>query len=97
MGDEERHAKGEADGGAEFDFGATKKKKKPKADADEAEKKAGGDAEEEQGDACIQAMAAFVSESREWALGVQGFLLQHCRAFVDTEENRLEWQQLHGQ
>ena len=95
-------------------------------------------------------MAAFVSESREWALGVQGFLLEHCRAsagkrrprpvvapkarlaphkrthlgasrrmlcrprlsapskmsmphlqplgtFEPTEENRLEWHELHAQ
>ena len=50
-----------------------------------------------QGDACVRAMAAFVAESREWALGVQGFLLQHCRSFEDVEENRLEWTELHAQ
>ena len=50
-----------------------------------------------QADACVRAMAAFVSGSREWALGVQGFLLQHCRSFEDVEENRLEWTALHAQ
>ena len=48
-------------------------------------------------DACIRAMASFVSESREWALGVQGFLVDHCRRFEDTEENKLEWYELHRQ
>ena len=33
-------------------------------------------------------MAAFVSESREWALGVQGFLLQHCRASAGKRRPR---------
>ena len=46
-------------------------------------------------DACVEAMAAFVTESREWALSVQGFLLEHCRVFEDTEENKLEWTELH--
>ena len=46
-------------------------------------------------DACIDAMASFVSESREWALAVQGFLIQHCRSFEAIDENRLEWTELH--
>ena len=46
-------------------------------------------------DACIDAMASFVSESREWALAVQGFLIQHCRSFEAVDENRLEWTELH--
>ena len=33
-------------------------------------------------------MAAFVSESREWALGVQGFLLEHCRASAGKRRPR---------
>ena len=39
--------------------------------------------------------SSFVSESREWALGVQGFLVEHCRDFDDREENKLEWFELH--
>jgi len=52
-----------------------------------AERSGGGEGE----DACIEAMASFVCESREWALTVQGFLVDNCRAFDDTDENRLEW------
>ena len=51
----------------------------------------------EQDDSCVEAMAQFVSESREWALSVQGFLVDHCRAFDESEENRLEWTGLHSQ
>ena len=46
-------------------------------------------------DACVEAMSAFVAESRAWALGVQGFLVDHCRQFEHTEENKLEWHDLH--
>eukprot|EP00962_Isochrysis_galbana_P032568 scaffold10715_cov114-Isochrysis_galbana.AAC.20 len=46
-------------------------------------------------DPVVAALASFVSESREWALGVQGFLVEHCRSFEDTDENRLEWHDLH--
>ena len=58
---------------------------------DNSEEEAGSGGE----DACIEAMAAFVSESREWALSVQGFLVDHCRSFDDSEENKLEWTMLH--
>ena len=61
---------------------------------DEAEGGAGGTSEAD--DACVEAMASFVSESREWALGVQGFLVEHCRDFDDREENKLEWYELHS-
>ena len=61
---------------------------------DEAEGRAGGTSEAD--DACVEAMASFVSESREWALGVQGFLVEHCRDFDDREENKLEWYELHS-
>ena len=55
--------------------------------------------EDAEDDGCIEAMAQFVSESREWALSVQGFLVDHCRSFVHVhaEENRLEWTELHLQ
>jgi len=46
-------------------------------------------------DPCVAALASFVSESREWALCVQGFMVEHCREFEATEENRLEWYELH--
>ena len=46
-------------------------------------------------DPCVEAMASFVSESREWALSVQGFLVEHCRGFDDSDENKLEWYELH--
>ena len=62
-------------------------------EADGAEDEVGGARD----DACVQAMAAFVIESREWALCVQGFLLEHCRRFESTDENRLEWWDLHSQ
>ena len=47
-------------------------------------------------DACVEAMATFISESREWALGVQSFLVEHCVKFDAREENLLEWYELHG-
>ena len=64
--------------------------------ADEAEGGAGGSETSEADDACVEAMASFVSESREWALGVQGFLVEHCRDFDGREENKLEWFELHS-
>ena len=64
--------------------------------ADEAEGGAGGSGTSEADDACVEAMASFVSESREWALGVQGFLVEHCRDFDGREENKLEWFELHS-
>jgi hypothetical protein len=48
-------------------------------------------------DPVVAALATFVSESREWALGVQGSLVEHCRSFEDTDENKLEWHELHRQ
>jgi hypothetical protein len=48
-------------------------------------------------DPVVAAPASFVCESREWALGVQGFLVEHCRSFEETDENRLEWHELHRQ
>ena len=47
-------------------------------------------------DACVEAMASFVSESREWALGVQSFLVENCVRFDGREENQLEWYEIHG-
>lgn len=61
---------------------------------DEAAQMAVADAGGE--DACVEAMASFVSESREWALGVQSFLVEHCVGFDAREENKLEWYELHG-
>ena len=48
-------------------------------------------------DACVAAMASFVAESRDWAVNVQGFMVEHCRCFEATEENQLEWHELHQQ
>ena len=43
----------------------------------------------------LVAMGEFVTSSTEWSAFVNGFLLQHCRTFDDSEENRLEWHTLH--
>ena len=39
--------------------------------------------------------ASLSTSSAEWSAFVNGFLLQHCRTFDDSEENRLEWHTLH--
>jgi uncharacterized membrane protein YgcG len=60
-------------------FGSEEQEEEEAAEAEEAEEEAaaaGGMVGGE--DACVEAMASFVSESREWALGVQGFLIEHC-------------------
>ena len=64
---------------------------------DDGDDDGGADGRVDGEDACIDAMASFISESREWALMVQGFLVEHCRSFDASEENRLEWYELHQQ
>ena len=43
----------------------------------------------------LAAMGEFVASSAEWSMFINGFLLQHCHAFDESEENRLEWHTLH--